>query len=153
MFPIIYNYYIEHFHLKIMLFEYVLTCGRKKIKIRIRPFRSDFRKLWADELCLKIVGHTKINHTYTIIFIQMVSFIKVMPKNIGIYLFFFFFFAFVELKFYFFLTYGNAGRLIPILFWVWIRLRNIYFFWGGAFSAGQSSWSCIKLWRVWRVGE
>ena len=39
----------------------------------------------------------------------------------------YFFFAFVELKFYFFLTYGNAGRLIPILFWVWIRLQNIFF--------------------------
>ena len=38
----------------------------------------------------------------------------------------FFFFAFIELKFYFFLTYGNAGRLIPILFWVWIRLQNIF---------------------------
>ena len=25
MFPIIYNYYIEHFHIKIMLFEHVLT--------------------------------------------------------------------------------------------------------------------------------
>ena len=25
MFPIIYNYYLEHFHIKIMLFEHVLT--------------------------------------------------------------------------------------------------------------------------------
>ena len=39
---------------------------------------------------------------------------------------YFFFVAFVEFKFYFFLTYGNAGRLIPILFWVWIRLQNIF---------------------------
>ena len=57
MFPIIYNYYIEHFHIKIMLFEHVLTeivVAEKKIKIRIRPFRPDFRsKLWDDELCLK----------------------------------------------------------------------------------------------------
>lgn len=77
MFPIIYNYYIEHFHIKIMLFEHVLTeivVAEKKIKIRIRPFRPDFRKLWDDELCLKIVCHTKINHTYTIIFIQIGQF-------------------------------------------------------------------------------
>ena len=24
------------------------------------------------------------------------------------------------------MTYGNAGRLIPILYWVWIRFQNIF---------------------------
>ena len=36
------------------------------------------------------------------------------------------FFCSCWVKIYFFLTYGNAGRLIPILFWVWIRLQNIF---------------------------